>query len=239
MVKNLVAITSYFIDSDEWREKSIRGVKGQSVSISPLDYSNYVLSADAIPGVIPFLDNKQHILDIAKRYDTLLLAGGEDVDPSFYNMEKSKFAQTISKKRDYFEMLMLEYFLKENKKVFAICRGLQLANVFFGGTLYQDYREWNENSFYHCEQPYKKLVHEISISGFLKDVLQKESLMVNSHHHQAIKKLGTNLDVIATASDGIVEGFSYNNQLIAVQWHPEMIFDIDENQSSILKKFLI
>ncbi len=237
--KKLVAITSYFIDSDEWRENSIRGVKGQSVSISPLDYSNYVFASGGVSGIIPLLENREYIIEIAKRYDYLLLAGGEDVDPSFYKADKSPFIQKISPKRDYFEMLMLEMFLKEGKKVFAICRGLQIANVFFGGTLYQDYREWGTDSSFHCEQPYKKLVHTVSTKGNLKDILKKESIMVNSHHHQAIKDLGKNLIPLAFAPDGIIEAFSFEEKVFAVQWHPEMIFDIDNSQIDILKDFFL
>jgi len=203
------------------------------------DYMAFVYNSGAFPILISPLDNDNYFLDIVKNTDMLLLSGGEDSDPQFYNQKPSKHLGTTVKERDLFEIKLISLFLEAKKPIFGICRGFQLLNIYFNGNLYQDYREVNENLEYHCEQPYQSLIHKIKLSPYLEKIYNKKEISVNSHHHQFINKLGDDLDIIATAEDGIIEAFkNENKKILAVQWHPEMLFKKYPEHIKILENFI-
>lgn len=144
-----------------------------------------------------------HILSSLKEYDAFVLPGGYDVDPKFYN-EENKLSQNIDCENDLFDFKVIAYALITNKKVFGICRGIQSINVFFKGKLYQDIRFHQKNNhFIQFENKY---------------------LLSNSFHHQAIKKLGYDLNVISCSIDHHIEGIIHKNKkIIGVQFHPEIM----------------
>ncbi len=203
------------------------------------DYMAYVYSAGAFPVLVSPLDNDNYLYDIVKNTDMLLLSGGEDSDSELYGQKPCKHLGTIIKERDNFEIKLLSLFLEAQKPVFGICRGFQLLNIYFKGTLFQDYRLLNENLSYHCEQPYQKLVHKVELSPYLENIYKSNEIGVNSHHHQFIDKLGNNLEVIAIAEDGIIEAFKNDNKkILAVQWHPEMLFGKYPEHLNLLNYFI-
>jgi putative glutamine amidotransferase len=203
------------------------------------DYMSYVYNSNAFPILVSPLDNDNYLLDIVKNTNMLLLSGGEDSDSKLYGQPHDKNLGTFIKERDSFEIKLISLFLKAKKPIFGICRGFQLLNIFFKGTLYQDYRILNENLAYHCEQPYQKLVHNIKLSPYLEKIYNSKKINVNSHHHQFINKLGENLEVIAIAEDGIIEAFKNDDKkILAVQWHPEMLFYKYPNHLKLLSKFI-
>lgn len=210
---------------------------GQNIILTTQDYMSFVYDAGAFPILVSPLNNEAYLLDIVKNTDMLLLAGGEDSDPSFYKQEPSEYLGTVIKERDEFEIKLLSLFLKAGKPIFGICRGFQLINIYFNGTLYQDYRYLNENLSYHCEQPYQKLVHSVMLFPYLEKIYDKKELLVNSHHHQFIDKLGESLEVIGISDDGVIEAIKAKN-ILAVQWHPEMLFKKYPEHIKILKYFI-
>lgn len=146
--------------------------------------------------------------------DGLILCGGNDISPSFYN-EENTFSQGIDYDRDLYEFQLLNQFVQLKRPVLGICRGMQIINVFFGGTLHQHI----EN---HKSADGTDIYHGISIeNGFLSDLYGK-SATVNSCHHQAVNKLGNTLLVTAIAPDNTIEGIMHKTlPIIGVQWHPE------------------
>ena len=152
-------------------------------------------------------------------YDGLILCGGNDINPCYYN-EKVNGSVDIDKRRDHFEFMLLKAFIDAKKPVMGICRGCQLINIAFGGTLYQDI----ENSKEHSSFADYDLVHKVIAkkNSFIYD-LYGEDFFVNSFHHQAVKNTGDNLSVIMTASDGkTIEGIRHKIlPVFGVQWHPE------------------
>lgn len=203
------------------------------------DYMSYVYNSNAFPILISPLDNDNYLLDIVKNTDMLLLSGGEDSDSKLYKQKPNKHLGTIIIERDLFEIKLIDLFLKAKKPIFGICRGFQLLNIYFKGTLYQDYRLLNENLSYHCEQPYQKLIHKVKLSPYLEKAYNAKKIGVNSHHHQFINKLGENLEVIAIAEDGIIEAFKNDDKkILAVQWHPEMLFSKYPKHLNLLNNFI-
>lgn len=176
-------------------------------------------------------------------YAGILFAGGEDVDPAFYEEPVKYGSVTVNHERDEFEMALLDRALSQRLPILGICRGTQMINVKFGGTLYQDLTNDMGPEFAH-KQPGSRseTTHEVTVTdpdSRLGEVVAG-SCRVNSLHHQAIKRLGRGLKVTAHSEDGLVEAVESAESypfLVAVQWHPEEIIDRPE-QREILARFL-
>lgn len=157
--------------------------------------------------------------DDSIEYDGLILCGGNDINPSYYN-EETNGAVNIDEKRDASEFKLVKAFIDAKKPIMGVCRGYQLLNIAFGGTLHQDI----ENSKEHSSFSDYDLIHTVTArkNSFISE-LYGDSFWVNSFHHQAINKLGNNLEVIMTASDSkIIEGIKHKTlPIFGVQWHPE------------------
>ena len=154
----------------------------------------------------------------AEKYDALILSGGADVDPSFYG-EANTACFSIDKARDEAELRLIEAFLKAGKPILGICRGHQVLNVYFGGTLVQhlptaEQHQWTKTG---------DNVHETRAEpdSFLH-ALYGERFAVNSAHHQGVGRLASDLLAVQTAGDGTVEACVHTSAPVwSVQWHPE------------------
>ncbi|MCI5839329.1 MAG: gamma-glutamyl-gamma-aminobutyrate hydrolase family protein [Peptoniphilaceae bacterium] len=207
------------------------------------DYVDSVIKAGGIPFILPVVDNKKVIENYISRIDGLILTGGNDVNPLLYNEEPKVKLESIYEKRDYFEFLLLEYALKKEIPILGICRGLQLINVFFGGSLYQDL-SYDKNSYVKHNQknnPTQK-THTVKLKNNSKiyNVFKKEIITVNSFHHQIINKLAEEFEVTAQAKDGVIECIEskHHDFLMAIQWHPEMLHNEDFANEKIFVEFL-
>ncbi len=152
-------------------------------------------------------------------YDGLILCGGNDIDPKYYG-EEINGAINIDEARDTAEVELARAFIAAGKPILGICRGSQLLNILFGGSLYQNLENAEEHKPLDDKGNYR--VHEVKVEfGSILFDLYGEKFSVNSAHHQAVKKLGEGL--VATAfSDGIVEAFEHKNMpIMGVQFHPE------------------
>jgi len=179
-------------------------------------------------------------------FDGVLFAGGEDVDPARYGEVKRYDSVDVNDNRDQFEMKLLEHALHHRLPILGICRGAQVINVGFGGTLYQDLAQDAGPEFEHRQTDAGKArtetTHTVTVTepGSLLASAIAGSCRVNSIHHQAIKRLGRGLKVTAHSEDGLVEAVESAGEypfLLAVQWHPEEISDHPE-QLRIFKEFI-
>lgn len=195
------------------------------------NYTNAIIHAGGIPVIIPITKNPSDFKDLLAKLDGLLLSGGEDINSQLYKEKTHKEAVPSSVFRDSVELYFLEKFLELDKPIFGICRGIQLMNVYFGGTLYQDIPSQFSTKINHRGTTAAKepsfIAHPISIepSSKLAEILDTTSAKVNSRHHQAIKKLGNNLEATAWAEDNIIEAIEVKDATFAigVQAHPEAL----------------
>ena len=192
-----------------------------------LDYSDSIINSGGIPVILPITDNAEIIKEQVEYFDGLILSGGGDPDPNLYGEDCLQDLGNITPERDTFELAILEEFLKTKKPIFGICRGLQLMNVFYKGTLYQDIKYVNTNIQHKQKWLADLPTHNINIlekDNILFEIFGKKT-RTNSFHHQMIKDLGNELTVIATANDGIIEAIQNKNHpfFYGVQWHPEMM----------------
>ena len=150
----------------------------------------------------------------AARCDGLLLPGGGDIDPRHYG-QACRGARSIDEMRDAAELALAAAFAAEGRPILGICRGLQLLNVYFGGTLHQ-------NTAGHAQQHGIDQVHSAYTDDTLLRSLYGGRCLVNSAHHQSIDRLGTGLRAIQWANDGTIEAVRHDAlPIFAVQWHPE------------------
>ena len=193
-------------------------------------YTSYVRALQ-LYGMAPVLITPAHspaaidaLLDVCAG---LVLSGGEDVHPSRYGEEPSPALGSVEPRRDEMEFETLEQALRRELPVFGICRGLQVLNVHFGGTLYQDIMTDREGEHVPHEQAgsWFERAHDATVApdSLLHSIVDVEHLHINSFHHQAVKHLGEDLRVVARAEDGLVEAIEHRAYpwVLGVQWHPE------------------
>ena len=148
--------------------------------------------------------------------DLLLLPGGGDVHPRFYGRALGGAAD-IDEARDERELALVDEFLRAGKPVVGICRGLQILNVYFGGTLHQ-------HILGHAQVCGRDRLHVVHAAPGLLRALYGARFKVNSAHHQAVGTLGEGLQVLACAPDGTAEAIAHKAlPVFAVQWHPERL----------------
>jgi putative glutamine amidotransferase len=191
------------------------------------DYLESVRRAGASPLELTLADQPA---DIVAKVDGLLLTGGGDVDPALYGATPHATYSAAEPGRDAFEIAIVRAALDAGLPVFAICRGMQLMNVALGGDLVQDIpTEVNGAAHHDVREPRYALAHEVwATQGSRFSTLMREKLVdgescqVNSRHHQAVKHVGTGLEVVATAPDGVIEAVERPGAFcLGVQWHPE------------------
>lgn len=158
-------------------------------------------------------------LSLASDCDGLLLAGGGDLNPALYNQQNTS-SSWIDDQRDADEVALIKMFYEAGKPIMGICRGFQLLNVYFGGTMIQDI----ENHHIHTRgMDEDDKVHSIKVikDCYLSELYGKE-FNVNSSHHQALDKVADMFEVLAYSEDGIVEAIvNEEKNIYAVQFHPE------------------
>lgn len=174
--------------------------------------------------LVPVVSEK-FLGEVCKICDGLLVTGSfNDIHPKYYYEEEKEGKEY---KYDEFPTVKkaVELFSKNNKPILGICAGIQEINVIFGGTLNQLIENHNLKD---------KTKHKIELKkdSLLYDIYKKESMEVNSYHKQSIKDVASNFKVTAISSDGIIESIEKDN-ILAVQWHPEVLYDMN-----LFKKFI-
>ena len=173
------------------------------------NYPNYQSGIEAAGGKIQFGGDPQ-------RCDALLLPGGGDLEPWRYG-QKNRGSHHMDAEQDQQEWDLLELFARQRKPVLGICRGLQVINVYFGGTLVQNLEG-------HSSVNGADRYHAVQTTDAKMKALFGPKAVVNSAHHQGIDRLGVGLTVFQKAPDGIIEGVFHESLPVwAVQWHPERL----------------
>ena len=207
-------------------------------------YVKSVIDAGGIPFCIPFGVEKD-VRQVIDSIDGLLLTGGVDIHPHYFQEEPHPKLGEVMLERDKVEIALAHAALNQKLPVFAICRGIQLLNVALGGTLYQDINaQYEAEPLLHKQNALRhELAHFIEISNGtrLHNILGKDRIAVNSLHHQAVKDVPALFQISARASDGIIEAMELNDYpfCIAVQWHPEEMAAKGEEYSKKLFKAFI
>jgi putative glutamine amidotransferase len=243
MKKPLVGITTYYVYDVENAKYRHIGAPGQDVMMASTDYYNAINLAGGLPMPIMPIDDDDYIDSIVKTMDKFLFSGGSDVDPMLYGEALRYDCGYINEFRDRFEMKLLRRVIEAGKPILGICRGFQLINVFLGGSLYQDLKSQYESSIQHATRNVEKhkKTHKLLIEkeSILEKIFDNSEILINSKHHQAVKTLGENLIIEAVSEDGLIEGFSSEkHSILAVQWHPEMMYEYHVEQLELFKWFI-
>ena len=229
---------------------NIIGISGSILSEGSIEkafvnrtYVDSVVRAGGVPFIMPICEDENIIKKMIENVDGVIMTGGVDIHPFRFNEEPNPKIGEISKERDDFDFLIMKHAFEKNKPIFGICRGIQLINVFFGGTLIQDINSQKNTNILHSQTaPRDIATHKIKIKkdSVIFDIFGK-SAEVNSFHHQAIGKLSKDFKITSAANDGIIESIEYKKKdrfILGVQWHPECMTEKDEKMQNIFSMFV-
>jgi putative glutamine amidotransferase len=213
------------------------GFRGKTLLYLEQSLAHWIMSHRALAVLLPTLGfdaevsrRRVHPADYAELVDALVLQGGADISPLTYGQQPLHPDWQGDAIRDRYEIELIEAFRRLGKPILGICRGAQMLNVAFGGTLLQDIATQQQGSRRHVDaELYDQLWHHIDLApdGLLHRLYPQhpaQGLPVNSIHHQAIDRLGEGLCVEArSCEDGVVEAIRSRHAdfIVGVQWHPE------------------
>lgn len=192
-------------------------------------HANYLDVLERV-GLAPVLLTPAHsaasVEAILRTCAGLVLSGGEDVEPARYGEAPHPQLGAVNPPRDAMEFAALAVALERDLPILAICRGCQVLNVFYGGTLYQDLAAQRPGSALHEQaEPWGVRPHRARVEpgSRLGEIVAGGEFCINTFHHQAVKDVGAGLEVTAVAEDGVIEAIEARDRgwVIGVQWHPE------------------
>ena len=193
-------------------------------------YFQSVVMAGGAPVILPVTTDIAALASVIDELDGLILSGGGDICPDYLGEEPVPEIGATDSFRDEYDFIVLRLACNRQIPVFGICRGHQVINVAFGGTLYQDiYTQFSKDALKHSQDKARdEATHEVSIINIpsrLRKILNNPknlTLPVNSFHHQAVKQIAPEFIVTAIASDGLIEAMEHPEYpIFSVQWHPE------------------
>ena len=220
-----------------------RGFEGALVAYTPQNYIDTVQGVGATPIMLP-VGTAEDAKNMVALIDALILTGGHDVNPALYGEEPHLNLTGIFPKRDAFDFALYAAAIEKGIPVLGVCRGLQIINVYHGGSLYQDLpAQYGDELLLHVQKaPFDIPMHSISVQteSRLYEAVGAHT-RVNTFHHQAIKQLGNDLKAVAHSVDGIVEAIESadpNIDMIALQWHPEIMATTDAANNRLFEDFV-
>ena len=212
-------------------------------------YIQTLTSVGAVPWMIPLVvDDVPTLRAIYESLDGVFLPGGADLDPASYGEDRHPLCDKSDPPRDRVERMLTEWSVEDGKPVLGVCRGLQMINLAFGGSLHQDLADQAAGSIKHDYFPFggkyarDYLAHDVRVieGTKLSSIVGSGDVKVNSMHHQGIKRLGDGLLPSAYAPDGLVEAVEGKNGqfLVGVQWHPEVLTESDPKMRQLFADFI-
>jgi putative glutamine amidotransferase len=202
-------------------------VRKSDLVFTDLNYVRRVERAGGLPLLLPHVQGREALEQMAALCDGLLLTGGDDVHPRHYQQEWFDVGVPVASERDDFEMPLTRAYLSTGKPILAICRGIQLVNVIMGGTLIQDIPHFVGSTHHSQTDPTGVPTHQVQVDENcrLARIFNGSIIDVNSHHHQCLDRVAAGLRVVARSEEGIIEAVEHEHHpyLMAVQWHPERL----------------
>lgn len=233
----------------QWRKSHLR---------VPVPYATAIELAGGRPKVLsPFhlpqneeLPDDLEVLEDLDPYDAsplegacgLVIPGGGDIDPELYGRPRHPRTHQVSQRRDRFELTLLGEALERDMPVLAICHGMQLLNVHFGGTLNQHLLDDPKKLDHYRDRPIAEAAHSVAFKEgtLLEDIFGDVRADVNTHHHQGLEDVGGPLEEIGWAEDGVLEAVVSKDHswVLGVQWHPEAMAPVDKKELAIFEAFV-
>lgn len=208
-------------------------------------YSEAIEAAGGAPVHISLIPRRDYISAVMDELDGILLPGSDsDVDPVRYGAEPHPRLGSVHPVKDETDLLVLEEVEQRSLPLFAICFGMQVLNVSRGGTLIQDLPSQLPQAINHQQgSPRDRPSHAIKLEkgSLLLALAPEERALVNSHHHQAVEKIGRDLVATAWTSDGLVEALEDSRPgrfALGVQWHPELGWRQDRLSQALFERFI-
>jgi microsomal dipeptidase-like Zn-dependent dipeptidase/gamma-glutamyl-gamma-aminobutyrate hydrolase PuuD len=205
-------------------------------------YTHAVIKAGGVPVLIPVTTDVTVLRQITAHLDGLIITGGKDVNPLWYKEDPLRQLEEIDPLRDEYELKLIKLATDRNIPLLGICRGEQLINVAFGGTLYQDLpSQWTGKSLVkHVQKmPDEYASHVVSVvaDSQLGAIIGTGKQGVNTFHHQAVKDVAPGFRAVAYSTDSVIEAIEAwpNRPVLGVQWHPEAL--VSGGDTTMLKLF--
>lgn len=189
-------------------------------------YYMSIVEAGGTPVIIPSYDNEKALVSLLDSLDGIVLSGGADIDPEYLGEERLECV-SVNPRRDNQELMLVRLAMDRKIPVLGICRGIQVLAAALGGKLYQDIKTQHDRPCLEHSQTIARGLpsHDVRLEkdSLLYGFFKKETLAVNSFHHQAVKEVPLGFRVTAVSSDGIIEGIESTSfrPVMGVQWHPE------------------
>jgi len=207
------------------------------------DYVKAVEGAGAVPLMLPVIQDPDLIRRQVAAMDGILLTGGYDPNPLLFGENPNRRLDFIFPEVDEHQLAVIKAASELGKPMLGICRGLQMLNIAFGGSLYQDLTLIPGSYIQHYQKSRKDTRgHQVSLTEgtMLAGLFQETLILTNSFHHLAIKDLAPGFTVNALAPDGVIEGMERRDgvPVLAVQWHPEMMCERYPEMQEIFRVFV-
>ncbi len=204
-------------------------------------YARAVETSGGIPLLLPA--SEKSVTIFARLLDGLLLSGGVDVDPVFFDEEPVPGMGEMTPQRDAFEILLTREFLAMDKPILAVCRGIQVLNIAAGGDIYQDIYSQYNGALKHQQHALREFPSHGVVIGpdtKLRKIANADKIRVNSFHHQAVRKIAPGFITGARSNDGIVEAIESQNHkfVLGIQWHPECTWERDAYSRKLFAAFV-
>jgi gamma-glutamyl-gamma-aminobutyrate hydrolase PuuD len=204
-----------------------------------------LIRVNALPVMIPVVENTPDCL--SQYMDTmggLLIVEGEDIEPVHYEHLPANlhYLEKTHAMKDQIELRLVRHALRHNLPILGICRGSQLLNVVYGGSLYGDVQKEKQSELKHINydhyDEYRHLVRIVPGTP-LEQWYRRRELRVNSYHHQGVRRLGQHLTPMAHAEDGLIEGFydPRHRFVVGLQFHPERMLEEYEGNWNVWQAF--
>ncbi len=205
-----------------------------------MEYISAVETAGGLPLAMPVVGEPETIGEILERVDGVVLTGGPDINPQFYDQEPKSNLGEIDYELDVMELETARIAVEMELPILGICRGIQVLCTAFGGQLYQDIPTETDDTLNHNQKAAKSvLTHKIFIEpgSLLSDIVGQEEIWVNSKHHQGVDALPQGFIASAKSSDGLIEAMESPEHpfLLGVQWHPEGTWQVDPSSLRIFQ----
>ncbi len=200
-------------------------------------YSEALLAAGALPLTCPPIPSPAYLAEAVRRCDGVMLSGGDDIQPSMHcDSVPPELAKTIGRadpERDLADTLLISEVFRQRKPLLAICRGHQMVNIVFGGTLYLDVASQRPDALDHRQfERADDPVHEVALErgSLIRRLSRQPTIRVNTTHHQAIDRLADPFQSTGQTADGLIEAYEFKTEhaemlpwFLSVQFHPERL----------------